>query len=171
CSVYFVRDAQHLINTFSSNPEYLKTKEDDAVKNYKDWGIPLGRRFRALKLWFVMRSFGVEGLQNKIREHIRITNVLYDLLKQDSNWEIMAPFVLNVLCIRFHPSAIDDNAILNNINEDLLRSINATGKYFLSGTKLHDKFVIRIVPSQTNVREEHVTRLYQLMCELTNTLR
>ena len=135
----------------------------DEVINYKDWGINLGRRFRALKLWFVMRSFGVEGLQQKLREHIRLSTVFYEKVKMHSEWELMAPFVMNVLCIRFHPNDITDENELNNINEKIVREINSSGKFYLSGTKLNGKYVIRVVIGQTNVTEKHVDELYNML--------
>ena len=162
CSVYFVKDAAHLINVFTTNPDYLKRTLDEVI-NYKDWGINLGRRFRALKLWFVMRSFGVEGLQQKLRDHIRLSNVFYEKVKMHSEWELMAPFVMNVLCIRYHPNDITDENELNNINEKIVQDINATGKFYLSGTKLNGKYVIRVVIGQTNVTENHVNELYNML--------
>ena len=162
CSVYFVKDAAHLINVFTTNPDYLKRTVDEVI-NYKDWGINLGRRFRALKLWFVMRGFGVEGLQEKLREHIRLSNLFYDKVKLHSEWEIMAPFVMNVMCIRYHPKNIADENELNKINEKIVLKINNSGKFYLSGTKLAGKYVIRVVIGQTNVTEQHVNELYNLL--------
>ena len=92
-----------------------------------------------------MRSFGVEGLQQKLREHIRLSTVFYEKVKMHSEWELMAPFVMNVLCIRFHPNDITDENELNNINEKIVREINSSGKFYLSGTKLNGKYVIRVV--------------------------
>ena len=169
CSLYYVKDVQHLINTFSSNPEYLKRTVDD-VLNYKDWGIPLGRRFRALKLWFVLRSFGIEGLKNKLREHIRLSNLFYDKIRLNNEWEIMAPFTMNVLCIRFIPSSINTEDALNKINETIVSKINATGKFYLSGTKLNGKYVIRVVIGQTNVEERHVEILYALLNSIASKI-
>ncbi len=162
CSVYFVKDAAHLINVFTTNPDYLKRTVDEVI-NYKDWGINLGRRFRALKLWFVMRSFGVEGLQLKLREHIRLSNLFYDKVKLHSEWELMAPFVMNVLCIRYHPLKITDENELNILNEKIVNDINTNGKFYLSGTKLEGKYVIRVVIGHTNVEEKHINELYNLL--------
>ncbi|MFI5172955.1 MAG: pyridoxal phosphate-dependent decarboxylase family protein [Chitinophagales bacterium] len=159
CSLYFVKDTRHLVNTFSSNPEYLKRTIDDVI-NYKDWGIPLGRRFRALKLWFVLRSFGVDGLKSKLREHMRLAEMFYENIQSSPGWEIMAPFEMNVLCIRHHPETIAENE-LNNHNRRILNKINETGEFFLSGTMLRDNFVIRVVIGQTNVEERHVWSLLE----------
>ncbi len=103
CTAYFVRDKAALVNSFSILPEYLKTPEDQLVNNYRDWGIPLGRRFRALKLWFVIRSYGVEGLQSKIRSHIEYGQRLAALIAAAPDFEIMAPVPLNLVCFRYLP--------------------------------------------------------------------
>jgi aromatic-L-amino-acid decarboxylase len=168
CSAYYVKDAPHLINVFASNPDYLKRIHEEVI-NYKDWGIPLGRRFRALKLWFVLRCFGIDGLQNRLREHIRIAGNLHDLIRNNSNWEIMAPPQLNVLCVRYHPRNIDKEAHLDLINDQIIKEVNASGKFYLSATTLNGKYVIRIVPGQTNVQEEHVNELYGLLNELAGS--
>ncbi len=162
CSVYFVKDAQHLINVFSSDPDYLKRTVSDVI-NYKDWGINLGRRFRALKLWFVLRMYGAEGLKTRLREHIRLAGIFHDQLLQDKRWELMAPFRMNMLCIRYHPDHIQDNALLNTMNETIVKRINASGKFFISGTKLNGCYVIRIVIGQTYVELKHVEELLALL--------
>ena len=130
CSAYFVKDPQALINTFSINPEYLKTNFDDHVNNYRDWGIALGRRFRALKLWFVIRSFGVEGLQKKLRKHLAITNKIKDQILQHPDFEILAPVNFNVICFRYKPKSLDEDS-LNKLNNKLLNKINNSGRFYL----------------------------------------
>ena len=158
CSLYFVKDAPLLINTFSSNPDYLKRTLDE-VTNFKDWGLPLGRRFRALKLWFMLRSFGIEGIQSKLRKHIALANYFYKQISYNTSWEIMAPFVMNVICLRYHPKSNNDVQYLNQMNENLVTEINSTGKFFISGTKLKGNYVIRVVIGQTNVEQKHVDEL------------
>jgi aromatic-L-amino-acid decarboxylase len=167
CSLYYVRDAGHLINTFSSNPDYLKRNREDVI-NYKDWGLALGRRFRALKLWFVIRGFGLEGLQQRLRAHIRIANQFYEQITSAPGWELMAPFAMNVICIRRHPAGIDDEEALTTLNEAIIRKINASGKFYLSGTKLRGRFAIRVVIGQTHVDESHANELYTLMCSIAD---
>jgi aromatic-L-amino-acid/L-tryptophan decarboxylase len=166
CSLYFVKDAQLLINTFSSNPDYLKRTMDE-VTNFKDWGLPLGRRFRALKLWFMLRSFGIDGIKLQLRKHIALAQHFLAKLLSGTNWELMAPFQMNVLCIRFHPAHIQDNDALNKINENIIQSINATGKFYLSGTRLNGNFVIRVVIGQTHVEKRHVEELVMLLHQVT----
>jgi aromatic-L-amino-acid decarboxylase len=137
-------------------PEYLKTPEDERVKNYRDWGIQLGRRFRALKLWFVLRSFGVEGLQQKIRHHLSLAKNLKQDIEQHEHFEILAPVPLNTICFRFHPDHIADEQKLNELNETLLNQIQESGKIFLTHTKLDGKYTIRIVLGNTNLEHRHV---------------
>ncbi|MFH1050506.1 MAG: aminotransferase class V-fold PLP-dependent enzyme [bacterium] len=166
CSAYFVRDKEALIRTFEIMPEYLKTKMDSQVNNYRDWGIALGRRFRALKLWFVLRSFGVKGLQEKLREHIKIANDLKQKMETNPEIEILAPVNFNVICFRYKPKGINDNEQLNQINEQLLNKINASGKSYMTHTKLNGKYAIRIVIAQTNVTLEHVDKTWDLILSL-----
>lgn len=170
CSAYFVKDPQALINTFSINPEYLKTNFDDHVNNYRDWGIALGRRFRALKLWFVIRSFGVEGLQKKLRKHLAITNKIKDQILQHPDFEILAPVNFNVICFRYKPKSLDEDS-LNKLNNKLLNKINNSGRFYLTHTKLNNKFVIRFVIGTTNVEEKNALECWNFICELAETLK
>jgi len=170
CSAYFVKDPQALINTFSINPEYLKTNFDDHVNNYRDWGIALGRRFRALKLWFVIRSFGVEGLQKKLRKHLAITNKIKDQILQHPDFEILAPVNFNVICFRYKPKSLDEDS-LNKLNNKLLNKINNSGRFYLTHTKLNNKFVIRFVIGTTNVEEKNALECWNFNCELAETLK
>ena len=156
CSAYFVKDKKALTDTFSIMPEYLKTPEDHLVNNYRDWSIPLGRRFRALKLWFVIRSYGVEGLQSIIREHIRIGHWLKNEIDNDPNFEVLAPVPLNLVCFRFRPDDVTDEARLNEINAHLLESLNQSGQILLTQTKLNDKYAIRFVSGNSNTTLEAV---------------
>jgi aromatic-L-amino-acid/L-tryptophan decarboxylase len=167
CSAYFVKDKEVLIRTFEILPEYLKTLSDSKVNNYCDWGIPLGRRFRALKLWFVIRSFGVKGLQEKLRYQISVAKNLESEIRSDSEFEILAPVTFNLICFRFKPSGIKSESELNKLNEKLLRKINETGKIFISHTKLNGKYTLRMVIGQTNVTEEHAFRAWELIKEIS----
>jgi aromatic-L-amino-acid decarboxylase len=163
CSAFYVQDEALLVRTFEIMPEYLKTPEDERVKNYRDWGIPLGRRFRALKLWFVMRSFGKEGLQNKIRQHIALGQDLKEEIDQHNDFELLAPVPLNTICFRYHPSHISDKEKLDEINERLLNELQESGKIFLTHTKLEEKYTIRIVLGNTNLEKRHVDKAWQLI--------
>ncbi|MBL7848893.1 MAG: aspartate aminotransferase family protein [Cyclobacteriaceae bacterium] len=165
CSAYFVKDKQALINTFSIMPEYLKTPEDKLVNNYRDWGIPLGRRFRALKLWFVIRSFGLEGMQQRLRDHIAYGQWVKQQVLSTPGFELMAPVPLNLVCFRIHPKGMEDEAALDEINAKLIQDLNASGKILLTQTKLDNKFVIRFVAGQTHATMETVKKGWELVRE------
>jgi aromatic-L-amino-acid decarboxylase len=163
CSAYFVADKQALIKTFSILPEYLKTPEDQLVNNYRDWGIPLGRRFRALKLWFVIRTYGISGLQEKIREHLAFANWLKNKIGQHPSFELMAPVPLNLICFRWKPEGIKEEDRLDMLNQQLLERLNASGKILLTQTRLNDRYVIRFVAGQTHTRLEHLMKGWQII--------
>jgi aromatic-L-amino-acid decarboxylase len=154
CSAYFVRDPASLIRTFEVHPEYLKTGADAKVKNYRDWGIQLGRRFRALKLWFVVRSYGVEGLQAMVREHIRLAGLVRDWVEADARFELLAPADLALVCFRLNDGS--DEAGLNELNRRFLERINAAGPVFLTHTTLRGKYTVRFVVGQRTTEERHV---------------
>ena len=170
CSAYFVKDPDALIKTFSITPEYLKTFADEKAQNYRDWGIQLGRRFRALKIWFVIRNLGIKGLQDKLNHHLNLTNWLVSKMENHPDFELLAPVPLNTICFRFHPSSIKDEDKLNKINEDLINHLNNSGQLFLTHTKLDGKFTIRLVIGQTEVREKHVDNAWEMIKDFANKL-
>ena len=135
CSAYFVRDAVSLIKTFEILPEYLKTRTRGKVNDYRDWGVPLGRRFRAMKLWSVIRSYGVEELQNKLRYHIQTAARLSEMIAGEPDFEILAPVTICVVCFRYKPAGYDEKQI-NYLNEKLNHQLNDSGKLYLSHTVL-----------------------------------
>jgi aromatic-L-amino-acid/L-tryptophan decarboxylase len=171
CSAYFVKEKEVLIRTYEILPEYLKTLSDNKVNNYCDWGIPLGRRFRALKLWFVIRNFGVKGLQEKLRYQISIAKNLEREIRKDIEFEILAPVIFNLICFRYKPESISSEEKLNKLNEELLHKVNETGKIYITHTKLKGKYTLRMVIAQTNVREEHVSNAWKLIKETTRKLK
>ena len=171
CSAYFVRDAEALKRTFSINPAYLQTGMDDRVNNYRDWGIPLGRRFRALKLWFVLRMYGREGLQQMIRRHIELGQKLAGRVDEHPDFELMAPVPLNLVCFRYRPSGVDDQSKLNELNHRLMEQLNDSGKMFLTHAELEGAFVIRWVTGQMKVTEQDISESWQLVKETAETLR
>ncbi|MDD5360813.1 MAG: pyridoxal-dependent decarboxylase [Ignavibacteria bacterium] len=166
CSAYFVKDKNSLLNTFEIIPEYLKTRSDSKVNNYCDWGIPLGRRFRALKLWFVIRSFGVKGLQEKIRYQLKLAEMIYDRIDKSEEFEILAPLTANLVCFRFKPKNRSEEE-LNSINENLMQRINDSGKMYISHTKLNGKYTLRMVIAQAYVEEKHITEAWKLLNEFS----
>ena len=159
CSAYFVKDRDTLIRTFSILPEYLKTQTHGKVNDYRDWGIALGRRFRALKLWFVIREFGVEGIRTKIRQHIKMAHDLTGKIKIHPEFEVMAPTIFNALFFRFRPQGWTEGK-LNALNEMLVQRLNASGALYLTHTKIAGKYIIRMVIGQTSVTEDHVQRAW-----------
>jgi aromatic-L-amino-acid decarboxylase len=161
CSAYFVRDPGTLIRTFEIHPEYLKTGVDAKVKNYRDWGIQLGRRFRALKLWFVVRSYGVEGLQAMVREHIRLAGLFRDFVGSDARFELLAPVDLGLVCFRLNDGRGD--TALDDLNRRFLAGINAAGPVFLTHTTLRGKYTIRFVVGQRTTEERHVRGAWDII--------
>lgn len=156
CSVYFVKNAELLIQTFEILPEYLKTKSRGSVNDYRDWGVPLGRRFRALKLWFVLRSFGISGIEERLRSHIRLSGYFSEEVQKISEVELaMEPF-LNFTSFRLHPAGMDDPQMLNSLNERFLEEMNRRGKLFLTHTKIRGLFTLRMLIGQTYVEQRHI---------------
>ena len=164
CSTYFVKDVNILKKTFEIHPEYLKTGVDEVVNNYRDWGIQLGRRFRALKLWFVLRSYGVEGLQNMVREHIQLAQVLKQWIEDDNHFELMAPVDFSLVCFRLKQKNMSENEV-NELNRQLLESVNQTSRTLLTHTTLKGKYVIRFCIGQRTTKEEHVRSIWKLITE------
>jgi aromatic-L-amino-acid/L-tryptophan decarboxylase len=163
CSAYFVKDKEALLRTFEILPEYLKTGNRGLVNDYRDWGIPLGRRFRALKLWFVIRSYGVTKLQEKIREHITLARWLGQQVLAHPDFELLAPVTLSVVCLRYKPSDISETDKLNNINGQLLAILNDSGKIFLTHTKLNGQYTLRISIAGTLTTRENVEKAWNLI--------
>ncbi|RJR27270.1 MAG: aspartate aminotransferase family protein [Desulfobacteraceae bacterium] len=164
CSAYFVRDPKTLTSTFEILPEYLKTGVDLQVKNFRDWGVPLGRRFRALKLWFVIRQFGVEGIREKLRGHLELARDFASWVKDDPRFELMAPVTINLVCFRYNPTEKGLSEMeLEKANKELLNRINNSGRCFLSHTKLKGRFSLRMCIGQTNTTREHVKKAWQMI--------
>ena len=127
CSAYFVKDKDALVNTFAILPEYLKTKTDGLVANHCDWGIPLGRRFRSLKLWFVLRHYGLKGLQEKLRFHIELAEWLENEIVKSPDFELAVPRSMNLVCFYYKPSKNMTSEAQNKLNEKLLTQLNTSG--------------------------------------------
>lgn len=155
-SVYFMKDAQLLIKTFEILPEYLKTSSRGQVNDYRDWGVPLGRRFRALKLWFVIRGFGLSGLRKKIREHISLNTYFCTEVKKVPGIELVLEPFLNFSCFRFKPDGSVNMEQINALNETLLGSLNERGHIFLTHTRIQGKYTLRMIIGQTYVQKEDV---------------
>ncbi|MBK6962433.1 MAG: aminotransferase class V-fold PLP-dependent enzyme [Bacteroidales bacterium] len=170
CSAYFVRDPEMLIRTFEILPEYLKTKTRGQVNDYRDWGVALGRRFRALKLWFVIRSFGVEEIRNKVRKHIELAQWVAGEIEKSADFELLAPVPFSLVCFRYRPAGIDGPDDLNLINERLLNKLNTSGLVYLTHTKLNGKYTLRMVIAQTNTEAIHVEKTWKLIRDMANDI-
>lgn len=169
CSAYFVRDPEALERSFGLTPEYLKTDADRQVHNYRDWGVQLGRRFRALKLWFVLRSYGVSGLQDILRAQIGWVQELASQIEAAPDWERLAPVPLNLVCFRWCPAQAQPEA-WDALNAQLLQAINASGSVFMTHTRLNGAYTLRLVAGQQSTTRDHVQgawrQLQQLAAEL-----
>jgi aromatic-L-amino-acid decarboxylase len=189
CSAFFVRDPDQLVRTFAINPEYLRTAHDGGVSNFRDWGIQLGRRFRALKLWFVIRVYGVEGIRARVRRHLELAQRLRGWIETDGDFELMAPTPLNLVCFRWRPEtagvpvpestsaghpglvAAEASLQLDLLNERLLRTLNDSGQVYLTHTRLGGAYVLRMCVGQTETTEDDVAAAWSIIRETADRLR
>jgi aromatic-L-amino-acid/L-tryptophan decarboxylase len=155
CSCFWVADRKALIQTLSILPEYLRNQatESGAVIDYRDWHIQLGRRFRSLKLWFVIRHYGVEGLQYHVRRHVELAQQFADWVRNDKDFELAAPVPLNLVCFRHRGG--------DAANQTLMDRLNRSGHLFLTHTKLNGKLALRLCVGQTHTEEKHVRRAWE----------
>jgi aromatic-L-amino-acid decarboxylase len=169
-SVLFCKHMDLLREAFSLVPEYLTTSEAPEVRNLMDTGVQLGRRFRSLKLWFVLRYFGAEGMRARIAEHLRLAQLLAAWVDADPDFERLAPVPMSVVCFRSRPASLHDSpSELNERNERLLHRLNATGKLFLSHTKLRDAYALRVAIGHARTTEAHLSASWQLIRETAKT--
>lgn len=162
CSTYFVRDAQHLVRVMSSNPSYLRTAADAKVRNFRDWGIPLGRRFRALKLWLLIRDQGVQGLQRRLRRDLEHARWLAAQVDAAPDWRRLAPVPFQTVCLRHAPAGIDGEA-LDAHTLAWARRINESGRAFLTPALLGERWMVRVSFGVEATEHEHVVALWELM--------
>jgi aromatic-L-amino-acid decarboxylase len=168
-SVLYVRDPELLRRTFSLVADYLITPETD-VHNYMDYGLQLGRRFRALKLWFALRTYGVSGMQERIRNHIALAQELATWIEEQPGWEIAAPHPLSVVCFRYVPGgssdqpAISTEAEIDALNLAIMDAVNATGEVYLSSTRLQGRVVLRIAIGNERTTREDIRVAWDLLC-------
>ncbi len=164
CNCFYVADRKALLQTLSVLPEYLRNQatESGAVIDYRDWQIPLGRRFRALKLWFVIRHYGIEGLQYHVRRHVELAQELAGWVKADSRFELAAPVPLNLVCFR-HKGG-------DEVNQALMERLNRSGDLYLTHTKLANRTTLRLCLSQTNTEARHVERAWKRIQEEADQL-
>ena len=164
CDCFYVKDRSRLVKTLSILPEYLRNAatQSGAVIDYRDWQVPLGRRFRALKLWMVIRHYGIEGLQHHIREHVRLAQLFQQWVETHPDLELAAPAPLNLVCFRHRDGDESTQVILD--------TVNATGRLYLTHTKLHDRLAIRISIGQTYTAERHVQSAWEAILEACSGL-
>lgn len=166
CSAFFIRDKAALIRTFEILPEYLKTREGDQVNNYRDWGPQLGRRFRSLKLWFVIRSYGITGLQDHIRRHIDMTHALAEQVDREPDFELLAPNPLALFCFRYHPQGIAEDQ-LDALNERIFEAINDTGEIYLTQTRINGNYAIRLVSGGPLTQQKHLDNAWKIIKDIS----
>lgn len=161
-TLYFVRDAEHLVRVMSTNPSYLQTAADGRVKNYRDWGLPLGRRFRALKLWFLIREQGVERLQTRLRRDMANAKWLEAQLSATPGWRVLAPVPLQTLCVRHEPAGLTGEA-LDKHTLDWAARINQSGDAYVTPAMLDGRWMVRVSIGAELTERDHVARLWALM--------
>jgi len=174
-SALYCRRLDVLQRAFTLVPEYLRTPEQGAVRNGSDYGVQLGRRFRALKLWMVIRYFGAEGLAARIREHCRLARLFASLVEGSEDWELLAPVPFSVVCFRARKVVEGETeperaARLDALNERVMNAVNSTGEAFLSHTKLKGVFTLRLAVGNIRTAEPHVLRVWQLLNEQLSRL-
>lgn len=164
CNCFFVADRSVLIKTLSILPEYLKNQatESGAVFDYRDWHIQLGRRFRSLKLWFVIRHYGVEGLQHHIRGHIKLAQQFAEWIQSSQDFDLVAPAPLNLVCFA--------HKMGNEFNKKLLETINSRGKMYFTHTIINGQYILRMCIGQTHTQEKHVRLAWETIQETANEL-
>lgn len=162
-SAFYTKKPEILKRAFSLVPEYLKTNDDAEAENLMDYGVQLGRRFRSLKLWFVIRYFGTEGIISILREHLRLAKLFSEWIEAHPKFEKIAQVNFGVVCFRFHPADINDEGRLNELNEKLLHIINESGKLFISHSKIDGKYFIRVSISGLRTEEKNVRNAWILI--------
>jgi aromatic-L-amino-acid decarboxylase len=168
-SAFYCRRPDVLKKAFSLTPEYLKTKNDGGVTNYMDYGVALGRRFRALKLWMVIRFFGQEGLQQRVRQHLLWAQEFAAWIDASPWFERMAPTPFSTVCFRAVTEQMEDQA-LDSLNERLLESVNESGEVFLSHTRLNNRFTLRLAIGNLRTRKAHLERAKKQLIEEVKSL-
>jgi len=169
CSVLYMRDPDDLKRAFSLTPEYLKTSEDDVARNLMDYGVALGRRFRSLKLWFVLRYFGAEGIRKRIRQHVEMAKEVAGWVDGAPGWERVAPVPFSTVVFRYAPAGMTGEEA-DEMNAAIMDRVNATGELFLSHTVLNGRYCLRIALGNLKTRWEHLERSWELLREAADAL-
>jgi glutamate/tyrosine decarboxylase-like PLP-dependent enzyme len=162
CSLYYVRDVEHLVRVMSTNPSYLQSAADGRVKNFRDWGLPLGRRFRALKLWFLIREQGVSGLQARLRRDLANAQWLAGQVRAASGWRLLAPVPLQTLCVRHEPAGLEGDA-LDRHTLAWAERVNRSGAAYLTPALLDGRWMVRVSIGAEPTERSHVEALWRAM--------
>lgn len=162
CSLYYVRDPLHLIRVMSTNPSYLQSAADAQVKNLRDWGIPLGRRFRALKIWFAVREQGVSGLQARLRRDLENAQWLAEQVRNTPDWEVLAPVPLQTVCIRHQPKGLEGEE-LDRHTQEWVDRVNRSGKAYVTAAVLDGRWMVRVSIGAIPTERSHVEVLWGLI--------
>jgi aromatic-L-amino-acid decarboxylase len=164
CSLLYTARPDAMRAAFSLVPEYLRSSEDDVV-NLMDYGVALGRRFRSLKLWMVLRAYGADGLAAIVAGHIELARRLEAAVRAEPGWELLAPVPFSTVCFRHRPEGVDDEAELRAVNEAILERVNASGRALLSHTDLKGRYALRVAIGNAATTAEHVDRAWRLLRE------
>jgi len=162
CSLYYVRDPQHLVRVMSTTPSYLQTAVDSQVKNLRDWGIPLGRRFRALKLWCLIRANGVAGLQARLRRDLANAAWLAEQVRAAPGWRVLAPVPLQTVCVRHEPTGLEGDT-LDTHTLGWVERVNRSGDAYLTPAMIDGRWMVRVSIGAIPTEREHVAALWALM--------
>ncbi|MDH3859040.1 MAG: pyridoxal-dependent decarboxylase, partial [Gammaproteobacteria bacterium] len=167
CSLMYVRDVQHLVRVMSTNPSYLRSNVDDEVRQYRDWGIPLGRRFRALKLWYHLGIDGIESIRTRLRRDLENARWFAETVAATEDWHVLAPVKLQTVCIRHEPPGIEGEA-LDRHTLAWVNAINQSGVAFMSPSMLDDRWMVRVSIGVEATTREHVEKLWSLIRQTVN---
>ena len=167
CSAHFLKDPDDLVKTLAIQPEYLKTHGADGIINFSEWSVPLGRRFRALKIWFVLRAYGMEGLRQRLRNHIDWAGKLHEKLRAEPDFEIVTAPMWSLFTFRYAPGGAAD---LDALNLALVNAINDDGRIYLTQTRVDGALVIRFQAGQFDTTEEDVMMAHEVITEIARSL-
>jgi len=169
CSAWYVKDPAHLERTLAIDPAYLRTDQDPHVRNFRDWGVPLGRRFRALKLWFVLRSYGASRLREIVAGHLALAREFASWIERTEGWELAAPVPVNTVCFRVAPAGVDA-AAAGRLNRQLRDRVNAEGTIYLTMTELDGEPTLRLAIGQRRTGRQHVVEAWEVLQKEAATL-
>jgi aromatic-L-amino-acid decarboxylase len=170
CSLYYVRDPEHLIRVMSTNPSYLQSSVDGQVTNLRDWGIPLGRRFRSLKLWFLLRGEGVSGIQRRLRRDMENARWLSEQVLSREGWRVLAPVVLQTVCVRHEAPGMDADA-LDRHTLAWAERLNRSGEAYITPAKLDGRWMVRVSIGSYPTERRQVEALWEAMKREAEALR